>query len=205
MGASVSLDGPPAACMQLYLSLAICGALGAIPLGVTLGCGCLGLHLPCELSLCWYGWQGAQRVPLPGCDLGVLVDTEAPRGLGVTVWGLADGACSGSWSELPGWSGRSVPLLARGKASLGPHFWSAELEPVQAAQNKTGKYVPPSLRDGASRRGESMQPNRRGEGHWGARLAGGRLSAPCNYPCIVVVGVGWGFSLIVASPHPHSR
>lgn len=38
-----------------------------------------------------------------------------------------------------------------------------ELEPVQAAQNKTGKYVPPSLRDGASRRGESMQPNRRGE------------------------------------------
>lgn len=38
-----------------------------------------------------------------------------------------------------------------------------ELEPVQAAQNKTGKYVPPSLRDGASRRGESMQPNRRGK------------------------------------------
>lgn len=38
-----------------------------------------------------------------------------------------------------------------------------ELEPVQATQNKTGKYVPPSLRDGASRRGESMQPNRRGE------------------------------------------
>ncbi|KAI2588606.1 EIF3G isoform 14, partial [Pan troglodytes] len=36
-----------------------------------------------------------------------------------------------------------------------------ELEPVQATQNKTGKYVPPSLRDGASRRGESMQPNRR--------------------------------------------
>ncbi|XP_043442415.1 eukaryotic translation initiation factor 3 subunit G isoform X1 [Prionailurus bengalensis] len=38
-----------------------------------------------------------------------------------------------------------------------------ELEPVQAAQNKTGKYVPPSLRDGASRRGESMQPNRRAD------------------------------------------
>uniref|UniRef100_A0A8C6CCB6 Eukaryotic translation initiation factor 3 subunit G n=1 Tax=Monodon monoceros TaxID=40151 RepID=A0A8C6CCB6_MONMO len=38
-----------------------------------------------------------------------------------------------------------------------------ELEPVQATQNKTGKYVPPSLRDGASRRGESMQPNRRAD------------------------------------------
>ncbi|KAF7240237.1 Eukaryotic translation initiation factor 3 subunit G [Varanus komodoensis] len=36
-----------------------------------------------------------------------------------------------------------------------------EPEPVQAQQSKTGKYVPPSLRDGASRRGESMQPNRR--------------------------------------------
>uniref|UniRef100_A0A8C5BHM0 Eukaryotic translation initiation factor 3 subunit G n=1 Tax=Gadus morhua TaxID=8049 RepID=A0A8C5BHM0_GADMO len=29
-------------------------------------------------------------------------------------------------------------------------------------QSKTGKYVPPSLRDGSTRRGESMQPNRRG-------------------------------------------
>lgn len=38
-----------------------------------------------------------------------------------------------------------------------------ELEPVQATQSKTGKYVPPSLRDGASRRGESMQPNRRAD------------------------------------------
>nr|XP_031293172.1 eukaryotic translation initiation factor 3 subunit G isoform X1 [Camelus dromedarius] len=38
-----------------------------------------------------------------------------------------------------------------------------ELEPVQTTQNKTGKYVPPSLRDGASRRGESMQPNRRAD------------------------------------------
>ncbi|KAM6233263.1 LOW QUALITY PROTEIN: eukaryotic translation initiation factor 3 subunit G [Porphyrio hochstetteri] len=36
-------------------------------------------------------------------------------------------------------------------------------EPVQAQQSKTGKYVPPSLRDGASRRGESMQPNRRAD------------------------------------------
>uniref|UniRef100_A0A8C5ZQU4 Eukaryotic translation initiation factor 3 subunit G N-terminal domain-containing protein n=1 Tax=Marmota marmota marmota TaxID=9994 RepID=A0A8C5ZQU4_MARMA len=70
-----------------------------------------------------------------------------------------------------------------------------ELEPVQAAQNKTGKYVPPSLRDGASRRGESMQPNRRGEGRLGARLAVGRLPAPCNYPC-VVVGWGGGFAFI---------
>lgn len=47
-------------------------------------------------------------------------------------------------------------------------LWLPELEPVQAAQNKTGKYVPPSLRDGASRRGESMQPNRRGERRAGA-------------------------------------
>ncbi|XP_039184280.1 eukaryotic translation initiation factor 3 subunit G-like [Crotalus tigris] len=38
-----------------------------------------------------------------------------------------------------------------------------EPEPVQAQQNKIGKYVPPSLRDGASRRGESMQPNRRAD------------------------------------------
>ncbi|KAF3846194.1 hypothetical protein F7725_003272 [Dissostichus mawsoni] len=35
-------------------------------------------------------------------------------------------------------------------------------EPAQPAQSKTGKYVPPSLRDGSTRRGESMQPNRRG-------------------------------------------
>ncbi|XP_040047795.1 eukaryotic translation initiation factor 3 subunit G [Gasterosteus aculeatus] len=39
---------------------------------------------------------------------------------------------------------------------------SAEPEPAQPAQSKTGKYVPPSLRDGSTRRGESMQPNRRG-------------------------------------------
>lgn len=38
----------------------------------------------------------------------------------------------------------------------------AEPEPAQPAQSKTGKYVPPSLRDGGTRRGESMQPNRRG-------------------------------------------
>lgn len=38
-----------------------------------------------------------------------------------------------------------------------------EPEPVQAQQSKTGKYVPPSLRDGGSRRGESMQPNRRAD------------------------------------------
>lgn len=44
-----------------------------------------------------------------------------------------------------------------------PHSpWVAEPEPVQPAQSKTGKYVPPSLRDGGTRRGESMQPNRRG-------------------------------------------
>lgn len=42
-------------------------------------------------------------------------------------------------------------------------FLPSEPEPVQAQQSKTGKYVPPSLRDGASRRGESMQPNRRGK------------------------------------------
>ncbi|XP_058508472.1 eukaryotic translation initiation factor 3 subunit G isoform X1 [Solea solea] len=39
----------------------------------------------------------------------------------------------------------------------------SEPEPAQPAQSKTGKYVPPSLRDGSTRRGESMQPNRRGE------------------------------------------
>merc|ERR1739838_1164097 len=40
---------------------------------------------------------------------------------------------------------------------------SGEPEPAQpAAGSKTGKYVPPSLRDGSTRRGESMQPNRRG-------------------------------------------
>ncbi|KAJ3600458.1 hypothetical protein NHX12_031440 [Muraenolepis orangiensis] len=39
---------------------------------------------------------------------------------------------------------------------------SAEPEAIQPAQSKTGKYVPPSLRDGSTRRGESMQPNRRG-------------------------------------------
>lgn len=53
---------------------------------------------------------------------------------------------------------------------------------MQAAQNKTGKYVPPSLRDGASRRGESMQPNRRGEGAgqgWAGPLGvGGHSWAP---------------------------
>ncbi|TRY83746.1 hypothetical protein DNTS_003961 [Danionella cerebrum] len=36
-------------------------------------------------------------------------------------------------------------------------------EPAQPVQNKTGKYVPPSLRDGGTRRGESMQPNRRAD------------------------------------------
>lgn len=41
-------------------------------------------------------------------------------------------------------------------------LWPAEPEPAQPAQSKTGKYVPPSLRDGGTRRGESMQPNRRG-------------------------------------------
>eukprot|EP00064_Thunnus_orientalis_P001184 superscaffoldBa00000078_g1186 len=40
---------------------------------------------------------------------------------------------------------------------------SAEPEPAQPAQSKTGKYVPPSLRDGGTRRGESMQPNRRAD------------------------------------------
>uniref|UniRef100_A0AAQ5WWW5 Eukaryotic translation initiation factor 3 subunit G n=1 Tax=Amphiprion ocellaris TaxID=80972 RepID=A0AAQ5WWW5_AMPOC len=40
---------------------------------------------------------------------------------------------------------------------------AAEPEPAQPAQSKTGKYVPPSLRDGGTRRGESMQPNRRAD------------------------------------------
>lgn len=43
------------------------------------------------------------------------------------------------------------------------NFVSDEPEPAApAAGSKTGKYVPPSLRDGSTRRGESMQPNRRG-------------------------------------------
>ncbi|XP_054615586.1 eukaryotic translation initiation factor 3 subunit G-like [Dunckerocampus dactyliophorus] len=40
---------------------------------------------------------------------------------------------------------------------------AAGREPVQPAQSKTGKYVRPSLRDGGTRRGESMQPNRRAD------------------------------------------
>ncbi|XP_038640878.1 eukaryotic translation initiation factor 3 subunit G [Scyliorhinus canicula] len=39
----------------------------------------------------------------------------------------------------------------------------SEPEAAQPAQSKTGKYVPPSLRDGANRRGESMQTNRRAD------------------------------------------
>ncbi|XP_031467306.1 eukaryotic translation initiation factor 3 subunit G, partial [Phasianus colchicus] len=46
---------------------------------------------------------------------------------------------------------------------INPALPPTEPEPVQAQQSKTGKYVPPSLRDGASRRGESMQPNRRAD------------------------------------------
>ncbi|XP_069087908.1 eukaryotic translation initiation factor 3 subunit G isoform X3 [Pleurodeles waltl] len=39
-----------------------------------------------------------------------------------------------------------------------------EPDAAQAAKSSTtGKYVPPSLRDGATRRGESMQPNRRAD------------------------------------------
>lgn len=54
----------------------------------------------------------------------------------------------------------------------------SEPEPVQAQQSKTGKYVPPSLRDGASRRGESMQPNRRGES--GSSGEGGTFLRPSH-------------------------
>ncbi|NXQ05634.1 EIF3G factor, partial [Vidua macroura] len=53
-----------------------------------------------------------------------------------------------------------------------------EPEPVAAQVSKTGKYVPPSLRDGASRRGESMQPNRRGA----ADGALPHLSPTCPFP-----------------------
>ncbi|KAL3986898.1 ADP-ribosylation factor-like protein 5B [Sarotherodon galilaeus] len=60
----------------------------------------------------------------------------------------------------------SVP----GYANRGSYLWHlphlsgpAEPEPAQPAQSKTGKYVPPSLRDGGTRRGESMQPNRRAD------------------------------------------
>lgn len=47
--------------------------------------------------------------------------------------------------------------------STGEKEKTAEPEPAAAPQSKTGKYVPPSLRDGATRRGESMQPNRRAD------------------------------------------
>lgn len=86
-----------------------------------------------------------------------------PAGLGTTRclwlhrWSL--GWLRARAASILGWiCSSSVP-----ECSLTQLLWSPELEPVQAAQNKTGKYVPPSLRDGASRRGESMQPNRRGE------------------------------------------
>ena len=36
---------------------------------------------------------------------------------------------------------------------------------VQATQKAAGKYVPPSLREGGNRRGESMMSNRRGMSH----------------------------------------
>ena len=60
---------------------------------------------------------------------------------------------------------QSIPSLSSLQLIVDALFWSpwaAEPEPVQPAQSKTGKYVPPSLRDGGTRRGESMQPNRRG-------------------------------------------
>ncbi|KAL1278583.1 hypothetical protein QQF64_025256 [Cirrhinus molitorella] len=47
--------------------------------------------------------------------------------------------------------------------STGEKEKAAEPEPAQPVQSKTGKYVPPSLRDGGTRRGESMQPNRRAD------------------------------------------
>lgn len=74
--------------------------------------------------------------------------------------------------------GQMGPSICAGRGLTRP-CCPPELEPVQATQNKTGKYVPPSLRDGASRRGESMQPNRRGEG---TQLPGRRGRA---LPCIL--------------------
>ena len=76
-----------------------------------------------------------------------------------------------AWGQNCQHPGAGLSLICAGWR-LTQLLWPPELEPVQAAQNKTGKYVPPSLRDGASRRGESMQPNRRGE------PAGGRLPFP---------------------------
>lgn len=82
-----------------------------------------------------------------------------------------------------GWS-RQHPGAGLCRGGLtGPCFWSPELEPVPATQNKTGKYVPPSLRDGASRRGESMQPNRRGE--VASTLALGRRAGTSLHPVII--------------------
>ncbi|NXF41866.1 EIF3G factor, partial [Nyctibius bracteatus] len=78
------------------------------------------------------------------------------------------GLSTGEKEKLPGgttrlWGGWGVK---GGSPCEQPHLLPllpSEPEPVQAQQSKTGKYVPPSLRDGASRRGESMQPNRRAD------------------------------------------
>ncbi|XP_014747778.1 PREDICTED: eukaryotic translation initiation factor 3 subunit G [Sturnus vulgaris] len=68
---------------------------------------------------------------------------------------------------------QEVPVVAPGVPVVAPEHLGlstgekeklpGEPEPVAAQVSKTGKYVPPSLRDGASRRGESMQPNRRAD------------------------------------------
>lgn len=71
----------------------------------------------------------------------------------------------------------------------------AEPEPAQPAQSKTGKYVPPSLRDGSTRRGESMQPNRRGECTSVSSLAvctqSMHSSSCCTTACVLLTGISY--------------
>ena len=104
----------------------------------------------CAARLCSAGlWVPGPRLP---CSLFTLPVQSAETWKAASFLAATFGSPKDDWVLIAwGW----------GECDLVHCF--PELEPVQAAQNKTGKYVPPSLRDGASRRGESMQPNRRGK------------------------------------------
>ena len=65
------------------------------------------------------------------------------------------------------------------------------------APAKPGKYVPPSMRDGGNRRGESMTSNRRGE-HCQFFL--GR-AAEVDRSCGVMMSVGRRCGVAVPRPH----
>lgn len=56
--------------------------------------------------------------------------------------------------------GQACAREAGPNLAFGPQSWSL----CRPLKQDWEEYVPPSLRDGASRRGESMQPSRRGEG-----------------------------------------